>query len=147
MTNKLSEELYARMRDTLPGDLTLPPPIFTEMQAEFIAFDEAAKTIRVRFPVQARYGNPLRIMQGGMIAAAIDSTVGPLSYLVAPPSVTTQMNLSYIRPVAPELPYIEVAGRITEQTRRYLFMEGRAYSPDERLLVLAHVTAQVIEKS
>lgn len=35
---------------------------------------------------------------------------------------------------------------VTEQTRRYLFMEAHAFSPDERLLVLVNITAQVIEK-
>lgn len=147
MTDQINDEIFARMRATLPDNLLLPPPIFTDMGGEFLAFDADAKTIRVRFPVYERYGNPLGMMQGGMIAAAIDSTVGPLSYLVAPPSVTTQMNLSYIRPVAPGMPHIEVTGRVTEQTRRYLFMEARAFSPDDRLLVLAHVTAQVIEQS
>lgn len=145
MTNKLQDEVFAQMRHRLPDNLVLPPNIFVDMGGELLAFEADDRMMRVRFPFQERQQNPMGMMQGGVIAAAIDNTLGPLSYLVAMPSVTTQMNLSYIRPVTPDMPYIEVVGCVTDQTRRYVFMEGRAFDPDERLLVLAHITAMVVE--
>jgi len=35
-------------------------------------------------------------MQGGMIAAAVDNTIGPLSFLVAAPNVTRRLEMKYI---------------------------------------------------
>ena len=66
----------------------IPPPVFIEMQGEIIAFNLEKQTLEARYPVQKRYQNPYRAMQGGMIGAAVDNTLGPLSLLVAPPNVT-----------------------------------------------------------
>ena len=63
------------------------------MEGEFVDYQEG-QTLSVRFPVKERYQNAIGHMQGGMIVATIDNTLGPLSFLVAPPSVTTQLNTS-----------------------------------------------------
>ncbi len=82
-----------------------------------------------------------------MIAAAVDNTLGPLSYLVAPPSVTTQLSLSYLRPVGPDTAWIEVEGRLEERTRQHLFFSARVTGPEGRVLVLAQATCYVLPPS
>jgi len=101
--------------------------------------------LTARFPVLERYQNPLRTMQGGMIVAAIDNTIGPLSYLVAPPSVTTQMNTSYIRPVTRDDAYIIVEGAVDEITRRQLFLSARVTNPAGKLLAVCHATFAILQ--
>lgn len=123
----------------------IPPPVFTEMRAEVVGYDEG-EALRVRFPVEPRFTNPAGVMQGGMIAAAVDNTLGPLSYLVAPPSVTTQLNVSYLRPVPPALDYFEVEGRLDERTRQYLFLSARVTDPRGRVLALAQATCYVMPR-
>ena len=59
-----------------------------------------------------------------MIVAAIDNTLGPLSFLVALPSVTTQLNTSYIRPVTAQVVHIIITGRVLERTRRPVVYDG-----------------------
>ena len=66
----------------------IPPPVFTSMQGEFVDFDLEEGILVTRFPVRQDYLNPYGAMQGGMVAAAVDNTLGPLSMLVAPPNVT-----------------------------------------------------------
>lgn len=102
------------------GQLKLPPPIFADMGGEFVEMDLAAKTLTVRFPVQARYQNPMGYMQGGMIAAAIDNAIGPLSFMVAAPNVTKTMEVTYLRPISASIAEINVVAAFAEQNGREL---------------------------
>lgn len=129
-TELITQQLQARF----PGaPLQLPPPCFLTMGGEFIAFDPKAKRLRTRFPFKPEFTNPMGYMQGGLIVGAIDNTIGPLSFLVAPPSVTTQLNTSYIRPITSELSYFEIEAVVTEQTRRLIFMDAVVWAGDKQL--------------
>lgn len=143
--DSLSHRIYRILRARAStGALQIPPPSLEEMKTEFVAFDEAARSLAARFPVEARYQNPLGYMQGGFLVAAIDNTLGPLSYLVAPPSVTLQMSTQFLRPVAAETKYIVVHGRVDEMTKSYLFMSARVLDPRDRVVAIAQATAQIL---
>jgi uncharacterized protein (TIGR00369 family) len=138
-------QILAELMKLAPeGQLELPPKIFIDMQAEVVGY-EPKQSLTVRFPVLERYQNPLRMMQGGMIVAAIDNTVGPLSYLVAPPSVTTQLNTSFVRPVTPQDAYITVEARVLEVTRRQLLFSAHVSNAQNKTVAIAQITAQVVE--
>jgi uncharacterized protein (TIGR00369 family) len=126
-----------------PDGFRIPPPVFEEMEGEVVDYAEGER-LRVRFPVRERYENPAGMMQGGAIAAAVDNTIGPLSYLVAPPSVTTQLNLSFLRPVPPEMPHVEVEATFDERTRQHLFFSACVLDPEGRVLALAQATCAVV---
>jgi len=102
------------------GQLKLPPPIFTDMAGEYLAMDLEAKTLTVRFPVLERYQNPMGYMQGGMIAAAIDNAIGPLSFMVAAPNVTKTMEVTYLRPIPASVTEITVVAAFESQNDREL---------------------------
>ena len=102
------------------SQLQLPPPIFTEMAGEFVDMDMAAKTLTVRFPVQARYQNPMGYMQGGMIATAIDNAIGPLSFMVAAPNITKTMEVTYLRPIPASVAHIIVVAAFESENGREL---------------------------
>ncbi|MEN8136608.1 MAG: PaaI family thioesterase [Thermodesulfobacteriota bacterium] len=110
--------------------LLMPPPVFTTMQGEFIGFDRENKILQARFPVLAEQLNPYGSMQGGMIAAAIDNTLGPLSMLVAPPNFTRRLEIKYRRPVTPGLDYITVIGKFLDQKKRQLFFRASVVDGD-----------------
>jgi uncharacterized protein (TIGR00369 family) len=144
-TENLTEKLMAQIAE-MPGgaDLEVPPRIFVEMGAEIIEFTPGESMI-VRFPVQEKYRNPLRVMQGGMIVAAVDCTMGPLSYISAPPSVTTQFNTSYIRPIQVDHTHYTVRAWITERTRRQLFMSAEVVTQDGKVAAISHATCMILE--
>jgi uncharacterized protein (TIGR00369 family) len=102
------------------GQLKLPPPIFLDMEGEFVAIDLDAKTLTVRFPIKTRYQNPMGYMQGGMIATAIDNAIGPLSFMVAAPNVTKSMNVTYLRPIPASVAEITVIAAFESQQAREL---------------------------
>lgn len=147
MGNTTNDDILAQLRTKMPADadMEIPPKVFTDMGGELLHYEEG-EALTARFPVRARYQNPMQYMQGGMIAAAIDNTLGPLSYLVAPPSVTTQLNTSFIRPVSPDDDYLEVTGWVVEQTGRQLFLAARATNPKGKTVALSHATCQMVNR-
>ena len=102
------------------GDFLLPPPVFVAMQAEVVTFDPETASLTVRFPVLEEDFNPYRTVQGGMIAAAIDNTLGPLSMLVAPPNVTRTLEVTYHRPITLDLGTFLVTARLSSREKRFL---------------------------
>jgi len=90
--------LRRRLGDRL-DDYLIPPPVFQTLRGEFLAYDPQAGLLRTRFPVLPEYLNPYGSLQGGVVAAAIDNTLGPLSMLVAPPNVTRRLEMKYSQAV------------------------------------------------
>lgn len=121
--NAVQERVILLLREKfLDLNLTvrIPPPVFTAMQGSVIAFDEVNHTMQARFPVTESTLNPFGNMQGGMIAAVIDNTLGPLSMLAAPPNYTRHLEIKYRKPVAGATPYLEVHCRLEERNDRQL---------------------------
>ena len=113
------------------------------MQGEPIDYVEG-QSLAMRFPVLPRYQNPIGHMQGGFIVAALDNTLGPFSYLIAPPSVTTSLNTQYQRPVTPELMHIVCHARLVERTRNQLFLAGEVRDEAGRVLVMCQAVCQIL---
>lgn len=140
------DDLLRQMHAAGAAGLRLPPPVFTELGGTFLAFDKEAATLRVRFPVEERFQNPAGFLQGGVIVAAIDNAVGPLSYLVAPPSVTSQMDTTFLRPVTPADAFIEVEARFVERSGRQLVLDARVTNPAGQTVALARATCVITDR-
>ena len=135
------------------GGLRLPPPVFDLMETDVRDYrpgdaeaDRVGAALIARFPIQEAFQNPMGIMQGGMVAAAIDNVVGPLSYLVAPPSVTATLSITYLAPVTPDLAHVEVEAKLTARAGRQLVFDATVSAPDGRRLAVARATQTVVRK-
>lgn len=139
-----AETFIALLKAKLPADspLVIPPPCLADMQAEVLDYVEG-ESLRMRFPVLPRYRNPLGFMQGGFIVAALDNTLGPFSYLIAPPSLTSQINTSYLRPVSPDETHIVCVARLIERTARTLYLEGIARNGAGKPVAIAQSVCQI----
>jgi uncharacterized protein (TIGR00369 family) len=127
------------------GNLQIPPPIFLMMEGEILEMSDT--TLKAKFPVKADYRNPFGYMQGGMLVAAMDNTMGPLSFTAAPPNVTTQLNTTYIRPVTADDAYIIVEATVTQKTRRQLFLSATVTNPYGKVVCFAHASHMVVGES
>ncbi|MEX2525372.1 MAG: PaaI family thioesterase [Gammaproteobacteria bacterium] len=127
-------------------DVEIPPPVFKAMQAEIIAFDLDAGELDVRFPVLKEQLNPFGNMQGGMIAAMIDNTLGPLSMAVAPPNFTRHFELKYRSPVHPDIEHVIVSGRYIERKQRRLFFTASLTDCRGKELVSAKSVHWIIDE-
>jgi uncharacterized protein (TIGR00369 family) len=125
----------------------IPPPVFIAMQGELLAFNSERGVLRARFPVLEKHLNPYGAMQGGMVAAAIDNTFGPLSMLVAPPNVTRRLELKYSRPVTPDLEHITVEGRLLERNGQRLKFSAEVRDQEGVLLARARAVHWIIDET
>ncbi len=126
--------------------LDLPPPSFQIMKCEIVKFDLDAKSITVKMPVLRLTLNPFGTMQGGMIVAALDNALGPLSMLIAPFNMTRKMNTTYIRPIKEDLKYIYVLSRLTQRKGRRLFFETHIEDASGKLYAKATTENWIIGK-
>ena len=133
------------LHDNRLDQYLFPPPVFTTMQAEFLAYDPEKNLLSVRFPVLESWLNPYGIVQGGMVAAAIDNAIGPLSVLVAPPNVTRQMELKYSRAVTPEIEHITVNAWLVERDGRWLTFKAEARDPQGLRLTRAKAVHWILD--
>ena len=152
-TNPRVQQVIDAMRAAGAGGLTLPPPVFVAMQTDVQDYrpgdaeTHVGATMVARFPLLDEHRNPMGHMQGGMIAAAVDNVIGPLSYLVAPPSATAQMAVTYLAPVTPDLAYVEVTARLTHRGGRQLVFEATMTDPAGKTLAVANATQTIVRRA
>lgn len=148
MPNDLYKTLIQALHDRLgdrAGTYALPPPVFVTVQGEFVRLDLDAGLLTARFPVLDGYLNPYHSMQGIMIAAAVDNTLGPLSMLVAPPNVTLRLEMTYSRPAPAEIGYILVEAKRVEREGRWLRFQATVRDPEEQRLARCKATHWIID--
>jgi acyl-coenzyme A thioesterase PaaI-like protein len=144
MPSSIADAIHERLGDRL-GDYVIPPAVFGTMRGEFLAFNVQAGVLEARFPILGEYLNPYGAMQGGMVAAAVDNTLGPLSMLVAPPNVTRRLQMKYSRPVTPDLEYIIVKGKLLERKGQWLSFSAEVRDQEGVLLARARAAHWIID--
>lgn len=133
---KILDTIHHRLGDRV-DEFLIPPPVFKTMQGEFLDFNDQDGILKTRFPVLEKFLNPYGTMQGGMIAAAVDNTFGPLGMLVAPPNVTRRFEIKYSRPITPDLEFITVLARLMKRTDRWVDLIAEVRDPSGHLLAKA----------
>jgi len=136
----LEEKLKGRM-----DEIDFPPAVFETMQGEVLDFDFGTNTLKNRFPVLAEYLNPYGTLQGGIIATAIDNTIGPLSLIVSPPNFTRYLKVKFAKVVSPELGFIYVTAIFKKKNKRQLFFEAIVEDSEGNKLASAESTHWVID--
>ncbi|MBT20721.1 thioesterase [Candidatus Poribacteria bacterium] len=146
----LSEKLIAMMQDNLEEvthHAQIPPPAFDEMEGKIIKFDQESNMLTVKFPILQKHLNPFGNMQGGMIAAAVDNAVGPLSMLIAPPNFTRNLEMKYKKAINSDLDYITVITKFVQKRKRFLYFEATVLDDLGNELAAAKVVNWIIENN
>jgi acyl-coenzyme A thioesterase PaaI-like protein len=123
----------------------VPPPVFTELGGQFIKFDSDETLLIARFPIEERFLNPYKVLQGGMIAAAIDNTLGPLSMLIAPPNLTRRLEVKFSRPARLADKFLFVDAQLDRREGRRLFFRADARNPEGDLIARTNAMHWIIE--
>jgi len=125
-------------------EYTLPPPSFSIMKCEIISFDKEKATLTTKIPVLKEWLNPYATMQGGMIVAAIDNAIGPLSMLVAPKNMTRGIESKLIKAITMDLEYIYVHATLFQAKKRRLIFDVEVKDKDENLYATARITNWIL---
>lgn len=140
----------ALMASGAPG-LRIPPPVFADMEAEVHDYvpgeaeTHLGARLTVAMPIRERYLNPMGHVQGGVIAAMIDNAVGPLSYLVAPPSATTHLSVTYLAPVTPDQGTVDVTATLAQRAGRTLVIDAEVRAGGD-VLAVARATQTLLRR-
>jgi uncharacterized protein (TIGR00369 family) len=99
----------------------------------------------LRFRSQASFLNRHGSVQGGLLAAMLDSTLGctAMASLRAEESIVTlEMKVAFLRPAPPGT--IRARGRLLQRGRSILFVEGDLRDPEGNTLARASATLRVV---
>ena len=127
-------DILSKLLQLSPSEtnMELPPKVFVDMGGEFIDFVEGV-SLTARFPNMERYMNPFGFMQGGIIVAAMDNTISPLSYVSAPPNITKEINATYKRPIKACDRFIDVVATVTKKTTSNIILHAEVLNEKGKL--------------
>ena len=138
------KELYTNVLGEKINEFDLPPPSFSVMECEIIEFDKKRATLTTKIPVLKTWLNPYSTMQGGMIIAAMDNALGPLSLLIAPKNMTRNIESKLIKAITMELEYIYVTASLFERKKRRLIFDVVIKDKEENIYATAKITNWIL---
>lgn len=120
------------------------PPAAVLLGFELVDVDPEAGTIEVAFTATEQFLNPAGTVQGGLLAAMLDDTLGPA--LVATLSEgewapTTDLHVQFLSPARPGR--LTGRGRVVRRGGQVAFLAGELADEQGNLLATATATASI----
>jgi uncharacterized protein (TIGR00369 family) len=110
-----------------------------------IEFDTAKGWVRMSFVATDAFLNPAGAVQGGILGAMLDDTMGPALWLMNGAgafSATIDLNLSFLAAAAPGLLYGE--GKVVQLGKTISFLEAQLSDPEGRVIARSTASARMI---
>lgn len=99
-----------------------------------ISYDDGEQTCAVVLPYAAHLCNPQGSVHGGMIATAMDISMGHLCHRYLSTSITLEMQFRYLRPLKDTG---RCVGKVISAGRRIIHLESRMTDENGRLVAFA----------
>lgn len=132
----------AAAREMFETALATQEPAFGSFfLAKFLGFDISYQdeTCTVAFEVRDYMFNPQGSLHGGLVAAALDVSMGHLiHHVTGEGGLTLEMKVQYMRPARPGR--VACVGRFLKRGRSLSFMESRMADAGGKLLSMATAT-------
>jgi uncharacterized protein (TIGR00369 family) len=133
------------MVSTALDNLTVPP---SSKLLGWHVLDARPKDgwIRIGFDGKRDFCNPAGFIQGGILSAMLDDTMGPAVFTMTDGKLytaTITMTVNFLSPAKPG-PIIGEA-KVTQLGRTVGFVEGRLMAEDGALLATATTSARLVE--
>ena len=121
-----------------------PSPAHAELKLDYLTIEPGVKILS-RVPYQRRLSNPIGTYQGGMLSAAIDETLGPLSYLTAGgPCTTLTLNVTFLAAFTESMGSCEIEALVLKKTKNFIFMRADVRAPNGDLVAHAESHVKVL---
>ena len=123
----------------------LPPPnIGKTLGIEFSDIDIENGTLTANFTIGTEFTNPAGHVQGGIIAAMLDDTMGPALAILLDANQfapTLNLNVSFIKAALPGR--FKGKGKVVNKGRSICYLSGELFDPDNKLIATATATAKI----
>jgi uncharacterized protein (TIGR00369 family) len=129
--------------DVMEGRVA-PPPAAALLGWELVSIDPKAGTIEVAFTATERFLNPIGVIQGGLLAAMLDDTLGPALVATLGPgqfAPTADLHVQFLRPARPDR--LTGRGRVVRRGRDIAFMAGELLDDSGQVVAAATATAVI----
>jgi uncharacterized protein (TIGR00369 family) len=100
--------------------------------------------VRVRFLAREAFYNPQGFVQGGILAAMLDDTMGPAGFTLLDETMfapTVGLNVTFVKPA--RAGYLIGEGRVVHRSRGFLHLEGKLITEDGDLIATATASAAI----
>jgi uncharacterized protein (TIGR00369 family) len=121
------------------------PPCAELLGLTLLNHNPAERWARFAFEGRPEFLNPAGFIQGGILAAMLDDTMGPTALLVSGGTVftaTISMNVSFFQPAKPGRLFAE--GRVLNMGKTIAFLEATLSDADGLKLASATASARVV---
>jgi uncharacterized protein (TIGR00369 family) len=121
------------------------PPVASLLGWQLEEIDPDAGTITVRFQAREEFNNPLGNVQGGILAAMLDDTMGPALVATLPPgkfAPTLEMKVSFFAPA--KVGPLWGRGRVVKTGTTNAFVEADLVDSSDRMIARASATVRII---
>lgn len=121
------------------------PPCARLLGWDLIDADSQTGTVRVNFQATDAFCNPGGNIQGGLLAAMLDDTLGPTILVKTGGThycATLDLNVRFIAPARPGLLVGE--GRVVRSGSTIAFLEGELHDTDGNLIATATAAARIV---
>jgi uncharacterized protein (TIGR00369 family) len=121
------------------------PPCAELLGWEMVHARPAEGWVRIRFEGKPEFRNPAGFIQGGLLSAMLDDTMGPAVFVMtegALYTVTLNMNVAYVAPA--KVGPIFGEGRVVHLGKSTAFLEGELRDDMGLLIARATSTARLV---
>jgi uncharacterized protein (TIGR00369 family) len=127
-------------------DQMTPPPAAKLLGWHLLDARPAEGWLQVGFDGKAEFRNPAGFIQGGILTAMLDDTMGPAVLIMTEGKLyTTTISLTVNFMAAAKPGPIIAEARVTQLGRTVAFMEGKLTAEDGTLLATATTVARLLE--
>jgi uncharacterized protein (TIGR00369 family) len=130
--------------DVMEGRLP-PPPAAALLGFKLLEIDPEHGVLRAQFEATSQFLNPMGNVQGGLLAAMLDDTMGPaLTAMLGGDQVapTLELKVNFLRPA--KVGVILAEGRVVSKGSAIAFLSGELRDPAGELLATATATARIL---
>jgi uncharacterized protein (TIGR00369 family) len=102
--------------------------------------------VRIGFDGKAEFCNPAGFIQGGILSAMLDDTMGPAVFVMTEGKLytaTITMTVNFLAPA--KVGPIVGEAKVTQLGKTIAFMEGRLTAADGTVLATATTSARLVE--
>ena len=127
-------------------DEMTPPPSAKLLGWRLLDARPAEGWLKVAFDGKAEFLNPAGFVQGGILLAMLDDTMGPAVMVMTEGKFyTTTISLTVNFMAAAKPGPITAEARVTQLGKTIAFMEGKLTAEDGTLLATATTTARLLD--
>lgn len=127
-------------------DRLTPPPSAQLLGWHLLDARPCKGWVRIGFEGRAQFCNPAGFVQGGILSAMLDDTMGPAVFVMTEGrlyTATITMNVNFLTPAKPGPIMGEAA--VIQLGKTIAFMEGKLTAADGAVLATASASARLLD--